>query len=725
MKITAPRRVAPDDSHYLDPALFGEDDRFVLSTIRPEDTSIAVEMLIGNYASPMDAVVRELYVNADDSHRSAGQTRPVEITMPTEDSPFLVVRDFGLGMSAADMVGVFTRPAASTKRNENTSAGCLGIGAKSPFTVADRFVVRGVKNGVSVTLVMARIDGHLMHHIVHEVTPVDEVGVDGVEITVPVEVDKIEKWWKALSRVHFWWDEGRALITNREMSPVGLPTWSERILEGGSAPSGPTVVHNQSLRSPAVLMGQISYAIPKDMLVVQEPLLYVVPVGDVSIAPNRESIVDTEENRRLIEELTYAWQQEQFHDLAETLMDPTTSMMAMSAIHADLKSRALVRHFHTWARRARPDDHKAYRLPRYDIGLNVPFAQSSPVEMRVHGAPEHASARVMSCEDVAQLASEQNVPKVVFVDRDKLPEARRKILTNWARAENVIAVVASRLDLADVRFGNNWGWTADPDTLTRPFAASDEIEWVNPDDIRIARVKHQSSTPAPTSSSPIEVIDLSVHMRDRREMTVGELVAHTRSRSNRWVIVDTVAEIRRIDARLPSNIVAVASGQRPAALLRSELGARAITAAEFLSKQTEYVLRSLTSSQKRFIADLAIAQLPQIDRFFRQRTEWIEKTEDVAVRDVAQAISKIVKKVIEEHRGTGRTPRPGYGPRDFAWALGVHALKQSWLVEHGSLGKYAPALMAAQSPGLTIYQFREEREAVIDHIRATIATQLI
>lgn len=69
---------------------------------------------------------------------------------------------------------MFTRPAASTKRDENISTGGLGIGAKAPFTVTDCFRVRGTKGGVTSTLVMARIDGQLMHLVQDTVEPPDQ-----------------------------------------------------------------------------------------------------------------------------------------------------------------------------------------------------------------------------------------------------------------------------------------------------------------------------------------------------------------------------------------------------------------------------------------------------------------------------------------------------------------------------------------------------------------------
>lgn len=728
MKISTPERVAPDETHLLDPALFGDDDRFELSTIRPEDSSIAIEMLIGNYASPMDAVIRELYVNASDSHRAAGQTRPVEITMPTNESPFLVVRDFGLGMSPSDMVNVFTRPAASTKRSENTSTGGLGIGAKSPFTVADRFIVRSNKDGVAATLVMARIDGHLMH-LVNEISATD--GGNGVEITVPIEVSKIEQWWKALSRVHFWWDKGGARITNAELSPVALPAWTERILENAAAPGAPAAVQNQGARSPMVLMGQIGYKIPDGVLTSFQPLVYVLPVGAVSISPTRESIVATDENREVLKAVLHAWQDEQFHDVATTIMDPTTSMVALGEIERDLRNRHLIGHFDEWVRRERNDEMFAGLLPAYinRTGFSLIYLLHTADNglrniLHLHAVPHEASARPRSLADLVEVISRgKKSTRLVFVDARTLPDARRRVLTKWAKEQGVVAVYVDRQQLESIDFAAHWKNTALLKTR-RPFARSGEIEWIDPDEIRVDRPRAKSAGPAPTGTSLVEVIDMGTHLRRRHETTVDSLVADVKKRANRWVLIDTVAEINKLEVVLPKNIVAVPSGQRPAALLKSRLGARALTVAEFKIKQVEYVERSLTKAQKRSIADATIARVERVAFYFHGATAWIEQTEDPQVRRIASKISSIVSRSLEEYHRSRSARKEGVVATDFIGALETVVDDYDWLVEHSSLGEYAPALFAAQATGLSSRSWRHTT-AVVEHIRSTIAAQLV
>lgn len=727
MKITAPERVAPDDSHVLEPSLFGNEDRFELSTIRPEDASIAMEMLIGNYAAPIDAVIRELYVNGSDSHRAAGQTRPVEITMPTEDAPFFVVRDFGLGMSPDDMVGVFTRPAASTKRDDNLATGGLGIGAKSPFTVADRFVVRGIKNGITASLVMARIDGQLKH-LVSEVTAAPEGSTSGVEVTVPIEVSMIERWWKALSRVHFWWDQASALITNAYLSPVALPTWWDRILDGHPAPEGPALLRSSTQRSPIVLVGQIAYMIPEDILPSWQPVIYVLPVDAVSVAPTRESIVATDENARVLKSLLHAWQDEQFSELAATIMDPATSMVSLARIQGDLTRDGLVGHFEQWAVRERGAEIVSGLLPRY--GMSNAVARLAfdawaawQTGVTIHGV-EGETARSGSLWNVVDLVTDgKKETPVVFLDAATLPDSRRRILTKWAKTAGVIAVVVFRQKLESYRFSAQWKQQTDPGA-SRVFAHEGEIEWVDPEEVRVERPARKKSDETPSGSSTIMVTSLSSHRRERTTFTVAELVEEIKTRQNRWALVDTVAEIAKIDVLLPKNIVAVPSGQRAAGLLRKQLGARALTVLEFKAKQAEYVLRSLTKAQKRSIADATIARVDRVWHFFHDSTVWIEQTEDPEVRAIAEEISTIVTSAYEEFWSGRRFGQQTASASDFIAALDTVTHDPDWLLEHASLAKFAPALFAAQATGLSTISWRHT-DVVIDHIRSTIAAQLV
>lgn len=163
---------------------------FNLSTIRAEDTDVAVDVMINQYTNKELAVVRELLTNALDAQTQAGVSTPVNVILPTFEHPELIITDHGIGMSEHDISEVFTRPAASTKRESRTVTGRIGIGAKSPFILTDRFAVTSIKDGKQTSATLARIEGTLTHRIdeTRETTK-----PNGTVITVPIPFEDEEE----------------------------------------------------------------------------------------------------------------------------------------------------------------------------------------------------------------------------------------------------------------------------------------------------------------------------------------------------------------------------------------------------------------------------------------------------------------------------------------------------------------------------------------------------
>ena len=106
-------------------------------------TAKAFEILSsGIYSNPVHAIIRELSANAYDAHVAAGTTNvPFEITLPSALSPNFSIRDFGTGLSEADVFGLYTTYFDSTKALSNDYIGALGLGSKTPFAYTTTFSV--------------------------------------------------------------------------------------------------------------------------------------------------------------------------------------------------------------------------------------------------------------------------------------------------------------------------------------------------------------------------------------------------------------------------------------------------------------------------------------------------------------------------------------------------------------------------------------------------------
>ena len=107
------------------------------------------------YSDKVMAAIRELSTNAYDSHISAGNKNPFKVTLPTSANPTFMVRDYGTGLSQADMENLYTTYGASNKNDSNDFVGCLGLGSKSPFAYTKSFTTASYFNGKKYTYIAA------------------------------------------------------------------------------------------------------------------------------------------------------------------------------------------------------------------------------------------------------------------------------------------------------------------------------------------------------------------------------------------------------------------------------------------------------------------------------------------------------------------------------------------------------------------------------------------
>lgn len=630
------------------------------------------------------------------------------------------------------MVAIYTRPAASTKRKENRSTGGLGIGAKSPHIVTDRFTVVGTRDGVTATLIMARINGQLMHSV-REITETPDEP-DGVTVTVPVEPteENILAWHKALSRVHFWWDAGLVEVTNAAEITVPLPTWQERLLAADDiAPVElPDIIIGKQVRTSMVLMGQIAYQIPADVAPSRHPTIYRLPVGAVSIAPTRESIVANAENQAVLRKVLLTRLQALFAGAAAAMADPTTSLWTLRLIRAEIHTRGLADHFLEWCRLARTNLVEADRLPGDKYRLQRLFDYCFPWDglkvspkysAHVYGTPDGGAARAVPFTEILDGASAR---KVVFVDNSTLPERKRKILTRWAREEGVLAVTIERSRLESIMATPNFSWSRKNVPLTRPFADPGQLTWIDPADISVERAPKKPVAPVGVHTS-VEVHQL----RGRRvtiHSTVGEVITRMKGKRNRWAIIDTQRALADLPSHLPEHVLTLPSGQQAAKLIREQLGEQVLTTAVFMTKQAEIVVASLTPTQRRWVADVELVRRGHgLQRFFHHHTEWIEQIEEPPIKAVAQEIAAIVAQAAtygQLRHDASKQDRINALGLNYGEALRTLTQDESWLLENGSLGKYAPVLLAAASDGFLSRYARESNRGIQALVRLTIAS---
>jgi hypothetical protein len=154
------------------------------------------------YSDKVMAVIRELSTNAYDSHISAGNKNPFKVTLPTATNPNFIVRDYGTGLSQADMENLYTTYGASNKNDSNDFVGCLGLGSKSPFAYSKSFTTTSYFNGKKHTYIAAIDDSGVPTLNLFNSCDTDEP--NGLEIGFAVKQHDFQEFSSKAKRIYHY-----------------------------------------------------------------------------------------------------------------------------------------------------------------------------------------------------------------------------------------------------------------------------------------------------------------------------------------------------------------------------------------------------------------------------------------------------------------------------------------------------------------------------------------
>ena len=250
------------------------------------------------YSDKLLAVIREYSTNAMDANKEAGNTSPINVSLPTSFNPILSFRDYGNGMTDEDVINTYIKYGNSTKRNSNDYTGCLGIGSKAGFAYGDAFTIISYTRRY-ITTWLARIDESKKGTISITSQVINKSSIKtGTEIQVPIlKVDIDNCIQKAKTFFKYWKQKP---ICNVEFEEVNYLEQTDEY----SVLNKSYVYHGKS----TVLMGNIIYPINIDQLsgiakniLSNDTIIANAPLGSLDIAANRETL---EYSKRTIDGLT-------------------------------------------------------------------------------------------------------------------------------------------------------------------------------------------------------------------------------------------------------------------------------------------------------------------------------------------------------------------------------------------------------------------------------------
>lgn len=245
------------------------------------------------YSNPLGSVIRELSTNAYDAHVDSGKKDvPFILTLPNSLEPTFKVRDFGTGLTEDEISHVYTTFFESTKTDSNDVVGCLGLGSKSPFGVADSFTISSYQNGKK-TIYSAFLDDARIPSIA-KFGVFDTEEDNGLEIEVAIKEDDFRVFTREVNTQLKYFRVKPTILGNADFE---WDVEEEYLYEGTN---WKMVKNGNTIR---VLQGQIQYPVSVDDMgkhydnadaiiqaILNSPILFEVNIGDVNIAPSREAL---------------------------------------------------------------------------------------------------------------------------------------------------------------------------------------------------------------------------------------------------------------------------------------------------------------------------------------------------------------------------------------------------------------------------------------------------
>lgn len=258
----------------------------------------AFEILSSNlYANKILAVIREISCNAADAHKVAGQPLgKIEVHLPTYAEPFFSVRDYGPGLTDAEVKHLYTTYFQSSKDASNELIGGFGLGSKAPFSVADQFTLTAWQDGQQRQYVCYK-DGGVP--AINAIGSKPSVLARGFEVRVAVPSTQLSTWAVEAQQFFGWWPEAPTFVGHKPTITCWLDASNFSVRSADSVGGVPAWAFTNS-GGPRVLMGLVPYklefsAIP--LLTSAEigvynntNMLLAFEIGELEINPSRETL---------------------------------------------------------------------------------------------------------------------------------------------------------------------------------------------------------------------------------------------------------------------------------------------------------------------------------------------------------------------------------------------------------------------------------------------------
>lgn len=273
------------------------DIREFKTSIDPKNLEFITTLLSSNlYSDPEQSFIREIVSNAWDSHVEAGTTdTPVIIRFKRGTNNWEVtIRDFGTGLSPERFQEVYCNIGSSTKRESNEFIGGFGIGKYSSLACTNTVYITSYYEGTAFLYVMVKSGNTITTNLVMK-KPTEEK--NGVEVTIK-NIFNINPYRNALRYIVFFPNVYVDGIDNK-INNTKLKRFNNFAVAS-------------ELIDTKILLGNVLYPCNDKLLSIESKdflrniessgIVIKFNVGEISITPNRESIIYSSDTINKIED---------------------------------------------------------------------------------------------------------------------------------------------------------------------------------------------------------------------------------------------------------------------------------------------------------------------------------------------------------------------------------------------------------------------------------------
>ena len=549
------------------------DDGAIGMTIDNESIKHIIGSLTNIYPNKRLAALREYSTNALDSHIEAGQTRPIEITLPSSFNQNLVFQDWGMGMGRFELEHIYGVYGKSTKRKSNKLNGAYGLGSKSALTLVQSFNLVSVKDGKKFTVIINKDKDD-----VGQLKIISEVETDepnGVKVTIPAGM--ANEFAHIASTFFLTWKPGTVLVNGARPMHIDSDNFEAvgdigyiSTRKAGYGRNGGIIV---SMGGICYKVGSLSYDQQEAVYgpntsyhLRSQEMILTAPIGDVELVPSREDVAMSDKTMDFVSKQTRALIKTFLENIKTKIDTAPTRMEAVKLV--EQFPFAYSRKEYTWQGEEIPADvpttwaHWKYnsynnRKHKYsddDAKLTITRDTESSVLIDTTGATIETSTIMRHLKSWAK-SEGINLGNVYF---GRLPEK----VNPWMQAmiDEKLLVVEKADNMAEIAKAYNKAnrkarevSTEPRDTLRYPLYALDSKGEITCEGMTVAEIKEadyklfyldQDATKQGVEGG------LDFNYANRGEATIKEIVKDYLPKNSALVLISTNRKVESFTKRL-------------------------------------------------------------------------------------------------------------------------------------------------------------------------------